>query len=102
MLHLITLNDTHTHTQLLGLLWLPIGPTQRTLPYNIQQSQQTDVRAVFEPTIPKSERPQTHAVDHAVTGIGPLQPSDSKVSLFVCACVHRTHQLPVLAAKPNY
>jgi hypothetical protein len=26
--------------------------------------------AGFEPTIPVSERPQTHALDRAVTGIG--------------------------------
>ena len=24
----------------------------------------------FEPTIPKSDRPQTHALDHTATGIG--------------------------------
>jgi len=28
--------------------------------------------AVFEPTIPTNERPQTHALDRAVTGIGSL------------------------------
>ena len=29
--------------------------------------------AVFEPTIPESERPQTHAIDRAATGIGHLR-----------------------------
>jgi len=30
--------------------------------------------AVFEPAIPASERPQTDALDHAVTGIGTTLP----------------------------
>jgi hypothetical protein len=30
--------------------------------------------AGFEPTIPASERPQTHALDRAVTGIGGMRP----------------------------
>ena len=29
--------------------------------------------AGFEPTIPASERPQTHALDRAATGIGQLE-----------------------------
>jgi hypothetical protein len=29
--------------------------------------------AEFEPAIPASERPQTHALDRAATGIGALQ-----------------------------
>ena len=40
-----------------------------------QDSQETDIRAPpvgFEPTIPASERPQTHALYGAATGIGPI------------------------------
>ena len=29
--------------------------------------------AAFEPATPASERPQTHALDHAATGIGKLE-----------------------------
>jgi hypothetical protein len=49
-----------------------ISPTQRPLPDNIQHSQETDIHspAGFEHKIPASERPQTHALDHVVTGIG--------------------------------
>ena len=37
----------------------------------IQQTSQTSMfPAGFEPTIPVSERPQTHALDRAATGIG--------------------------------
>jgi hypothetical protein len=41
------------------------SPTQRSLPDNTQHSKETDIHAPagFEPTIPASERPQTHALD---------------------------------------
>jgi hypothetical protein len=45
---------------------------QRPLPDNTQHSQETDIHASdgFEPEIPASERPQTHALDRAaVSGI---------------------------------
>jgi hypothetical protein len=47
-------------------------PTQRPLPDNIHFSQETDTNAPagFEPKIPASERPQTHALDRGATGIG--------------------------------
>ena len=40
--------------------------------YKTQNSQETDLMplAGFEPAIPASERPQTHALDRAATGIG--------------------------------
>jgi len=43
-----------------------------SLPDNTQHSQETDIHAPvgFEPTIPASERPQTHALDRAATGTG--------------------------------
>ena len=42
------------------------------LPDNTQQSQETDIHAPegFEPAIPASERPQTHALDRAAIGFG--------------------------------
>jgi hypothetical protein len=41
-------------------------------PDNTQHSQETDIHATveFEPTIPASERLQTHALDGADSGIG--------------------------------
>jgi hypothetical protein len=70
LLHLITLNDTHTHhhhtrSDSSGRV---IGPSQRHLPDNTRHSKQTFIPpAGFEPTIPASERPQTHALDCAAT-----------------------------------
>ena len=49
-----------------------ISPTQRPPPDNTQHSKETYVYAPagFKPAIPASERPQTHVLDHAATGIG--------------------------------
>jgi len=49
-----------------------ISPTQRPLPDSTQHSQETDIHAPtgFEPTIPASERPQTHALDCTATVVG--------------------------------
>ena len=55
-----------------GLLWTSDQPDAETSD-NTQHSQETDIhvaRAEFEPAIPASERPQTHALDRAATGIG--------------------------------
>jgi hypothetical protein len=41
--------------------------------HNIRKRQTSMPPAGFEPTIPASQRPQTHALDHAATGIGRLQ-----------------------------
>jgi hypothetical protein len=50
-------------------VWV-IGPSQRPLRDNTQHSQETDMSPLgFEPTIPGSERPQTHALDRAATAI---------------------------------
>jgi hypothetical protein len=59
-----------------GCPTIPTGysPTQRPLPdntYNTHKRQTSMSTAVFEPTIPASERPQTHALDRAATGDGP-------------------------------
>jgi hypothetical protein len=49
-----------------------IGPSQRPLSANTQQSQERDVPSPvrFEPAIPARERPQTHALYRAAIGIG--------------------------------
>ena len=49
-----------------------IGPTHRPLSDNTQHSQGTDIYAPaeFEPAIPASEGPQTHALDRTNTVIG--------------------------------
>jgi hypothetical protein len=47
------------------------SPSHRPLPDNTQRSQETSMPlAGFAPATPASERPQTHALDRAATGIG--------------------------------
>jgi len=67
-----------------------ISPTQRPLPDKTQHPQETETMppAVFESTIPASERPQTHPLDRAVTGIGRsgkylIRVSDTKTDIEV-------------------
>jgi hypothetical protein len=40
--------------------------------FNTQHIQEKDIRTPvgFEPAVPSNERPQTHALDRAATGIG--------------------------------
>jgi hypothetical protein len=70
-----SLSRLRDHTQIHTTQWdsygQVIGPTKRPLPDNTQHSQDTDiyVPAGFKPAIPASERPQTHALDRAATGI---------------------------------
>ena len=46
-----------------------ISPTQGPLTYNTQtENSHPCPPAVFEPAIPSSERPQTHALDHVSIG----------------------------------
>jgi hypothetical protein len=66
LVHLITLNDTHT----LGRTHLDEGSAHRRDIYlhNKLRSQQTDIYALpagFEPAVPASDWPQTHALDRA-------------------------------------
>ena len=64
---------SHSDTpQSVTLLWTSDQPTQWPLPDKTQHSQQTDIHApgTFEPAIPESEHPQTHALDRTDTGIG--------------------------------
>jgi hypothetical protein len=63
---------THTHT--LGSTPLDEGSAQRRDLYlkthNTHKRQTSMLSAAFEPAIPASKRPQTHALDRAATGIG--------------------------------
>jgi len=47
-----------------------ISTTQRPLPDNVEHPQASIPPAGFEPAIPASESPQTHAFGRAATGIG--------------------------------
>jgi len=69
-----TLKDTHTHTHThaysVDSCRRRIGPCYRPLSDNHQHSEQTSMPPTrFEPTIPTRERPQTHALDRAITKI---------------------------------
>jgi hypothetical protein len=72
LLHLLTLKDTHTHS--LGRTPPDEGSARpRDLYLTTHNSQETAMPpAGFESAIPASERPQTHALDRAATGIGQL------------------------------
>jgi len=77
LLHLITLNDIHTHARpRYDSSGRVISPTQRDLPDNTEytRTQETHIHAPagFEGTIPASERPQTYALDCIVIGISML------------------------------
>jgi len=50
------------------LLWTSDQPSQRPLPDNTNNRHTSTLPAGFEPAIPVSQQPQTHALDRAVTG----------------------------------
>jgi len=60
----------HTQTHSVGLLRTSDQPDLTT--HNFHMRQTSMLLVGFEPTIPTSERPQTHALDLAATGIGVL------------------------------
>jgi hypothetical protein len=69
---IIKASQSHSDTpHSVGLLWTNDRPDAE-ISNNTQHSQETDTHAPagFEPAIPASERPQTHALDSAATGIG--------------------------------
>jgi hypothetical protein len=71
LLHLITLNDTHTHS--IGHPWTwgrPVTEISTYTPHNNHKRQTSMPPAGFEPEIPASERPQTYALNRAATVIG--------------------------------
>jgi len=84
LLHLITLKDTHTHkhTQSVGLLWTrdrSVAETS-TWQHTTFKKDKHPYPAGFEPEVPTSERPETHDLDGAATGIGLTVTSYSKLS----------------------
>jgi hypothetical protein len=61
-----------------GLLWANDQPDPRDLyltTRSIHERQTSMPLAGYEPTIPASERPQTHVLDRSATGIGLLKGS---------------------------
>ena len=69
LLHLITFSDTHTP---LDRIPLDDGSARRRdlyLTTHIHRTQIPTSTTGFETTVPANERPQTHALDLAVTGI---------------------------------
>jgi hypothetical protein len=72
------------------LYFVPLNPSlllhvtcvPRYCPHTRNRTQTSMPPAGFEPTIPASERPQTHALDHATTGIGlGFEPSVSRMQV---------------------
>jgi hypothetical protein len=63
---------TQTHYSRYDCSGRRIGPSQRPLPDITQHLQETHIHSMvgFEPTIPASERPHTHALDRAANGTG--------------------------------
>ena len=81
MSHLMTSNDTHTHT--LVRTSLDEGSACRRDLYlttnNIYNSQTAVPLAGFKPTIPARERPHTRALDRAATRNGDNDPNDRNI-----------------------
>jgi len=70
-LHEVSRLHTTTHDSRYDSSGRVISQSQRPLPDNTQQLQQTSMSSAgFEPTIPSSEQPQTQASGRAATGIG--------------------------------
>jgi hypothetical protein len=68
----MTHTHTHTHTNhSVGFLGTSDRPVAEALPDNTHHSQETFMHPPgFESAVPANERPQTHALDRAVTGTG--------------------------------
>jgi ferredoxin-like protein FixX len=98
LLHLNTLNDTHaqarahthththTHTHKLGRTLLDDGSDRRRGLYlathNTHKRQTSMSMAWFELPIPKSEGPQTHALDRAATRMDGVITKRHKIQIF--------------------
>jgi len=91
VLHLITY-DTHIHTLSLSLCRNPLdeGSARRRDLYpttlNTHKRQTFISPSGFEPAIPASEWPQTHALDRAATGVSTLKYRTIKF----CGSCHKT------------
>ena len=69
LLHLITLSDTHTHGGPPLGEWSAHRRDLYLTTHNTHNRQTPMPPVGFEPTIPASDRPQTHALDRAATWI---------------------------------
>jgi hypothetical protein len=98
LLHLITLSDTHTHTHTHIQTYIHTHSLGRTpldewsirhrdlylTRQNTHEWQTSMPSAGFELAIPANQRPQTHVLEHAATGIGNIQYSDVHFPALVC------------------
>ena len=71
LLHLITLNDNHTHAHSVGILWTRDRPFSDTSTWqNTTPTKHTNpLPGRIRTRNPKTERAQTHALNRAGTGI---------------------------------
>ena len=81
--------------------------TQRPLPDNTQHSQETDIHAPgrIRTHSPASERPQTHALDRAATGIGDVNYYEGNFGHLHCQNSHVTAAITLFVnihVIPNY
>jgi hypothetical protein len=74
----LSLSLSHTHTESVGLLW-----TIHLTKHNTRNRQTSMTPVGFEPAIPANERPQTHALHRAATGIGNLRNYEQKFNCFI-------------------
>ena len=76
LLYLVTLSDTHTHARTHTLVRTSLDEWAARRRDLYLTTRKTDKRQIsmspsgFEPGFPASERPPTHALDRAATGIG--------------------------------
>jgi hypothetical protein len=73
-LFIIEASRSHSDTtHSVGLLWTsdqPVAETSTWQHTTLTRHKTSISPAGFKPTIPESERPQTHALDRGATGIG--------------------------------
>jgi hypothetical protein len=68
---IIEASQSHSDTpHSVGLLWTRDKPDREASTWQHRTLTRDGQQAGFEPAIPASERPQTHALDGAATGIG--------------------------------
>jgi hypothetical protein len=68
-----THTHTHTNTRSVGLPWTrnrPVAAISTGIHVTFKRNKYICSPAGFEPAIPASEQPQTHASDRAVIGFG--------------------------------
>jgi hypothetical protein len=70
-MHLITLNDTHTQTHSVGLLWERDQPdAEYSILKHTTYKTNSHITKGFEPAVPTRQRPQPYILDLANTVIG--------------------------------